>query len=44
MNLNLTEADVARISTCKLNKEYGYNITKVTTDTSAALKYTIIKQ
>jgi hypothetical protein len=43
MNRNLTEADVMRMSTGKLDKEYGHNITKVTTAAGAALKYTINK-
>ena len=43
MNKNVTEAEVNRMTTGMLDKEYGDNITKVTTATGAALKYTINK-
>ncbi|RYF90287.1 MAG: M1 family peptidase [Chitinophagaceae bacterium] len=42
MNKNLTEADVDRMSG-KSDKEYGHNITKVTTALGTAMKYTINK-
>ena len=43
MNRNVTEAEITRMTTGMLDKEYGDNITKVTTATGAALKYTINK-
>jgi Peptidase family M1 domain len=43
MNKSLNDAEVNRLLTGKLDKEYGHNITKVTNATGAALKYTINK-
>jgi hypothetical protein len=43
MQKNLTEPEIARLTTGKLDKEYGHNITKVTTALGASLKYTINK-
>ncbi len=40
---NVNEQDIVKLSTGKLDKEYGDNITKVTTALGAALKYTINK-
>ena len=37
------EADIARLTTGKLDKEYGHNITKVATALGIPLKYTINK-
>jgi Peptidase family M1 domain len=43
MQKNITEPDIARLTTGKFDKEYGHNITKVTTALGVALKYTINK-
>ena len=43
MSKNLAEAEVNRMLTGKLDKEYGHNITKVTNAAGTALKYTINK-
>ncbi len=43
MNKTLSEQEVSRMSTGKLDKEYGDNITKVTSALGAGLKYTINK-
>ena len=40
---SVTSEDLERLSTGKLDKEYGHNITKVTTALGAPLKYTINK-
>ena len=43
MPKNLSDADLIRMSTGKLDKEYGDNITSVTNATGGVLKYTINK-
>ena len=43
MPRSLNEQDVTRMSTGKLDKEYGDNITKITTALGTPLKYTINK-
>jgi Peptidase family M1 domain len=43
MNKSITEPEVNRMLTGKLDKEYGHNITKVTNAAGVALKYTINK-
>ncbi len=43
MQKNITEQDITRLTTGKLDKEYGDNITKVTDALGASLKYTINK-
>ena len=43
MPRSVSEEDLARLSTGKLDKEYGHNITKVTNALGAPLKYTINK-
>ncbi len=43
MQKSLTEPDIERLTTGKFDKEYGHNITKVTTALGATLKYTINK-
>ena len=43
MQKSVTIEDIDRLQTGKLDKEYGHNITKVTTALGAPLKYTINK-
>jgi hypothetical protein len=43
MQKNLTEQDITKLTTGKLDKEYGDNITKVTDALGTPLKYTINK-
>jgi hypothetical protein len=43
MQKTLTESDIAKLTTGKLDKEYGVNILKVTNAMGATLKYTINK-
>ena len=40
---SITEADIAKLTTGKLDKEYGHNITKVTSAIGVPLKYSINK-